>query len=177
MLPRLSTWVIAALAGGALISGCGSSESTTASTRPTSTLTAGAPTRSTILPSTATLPSTAPASPSPTPSTTSTPLPAPAAPSATGTTGTKTAPKVIPQPVEKISGTQAVSACKGAVHAQPTLSASIKAKLEKSCEKAAAGGQSALQRVAHEVCLEIINSSKVPAGALRERAVATCSDD
>ena len=40
MLPRLSTWVIAALAGGALVSGCGGgSESAPhdASTRPSST--------------------------------------------------------------------------------------------------------------------------------------------
>ena len=180
MLPRLSTWLVVALAGGALISGCGGSESTasvkTASTglSSTPTNTAGAPTRTTTLPSTATLPATAPASPTTTSSTRSTPLPTTTAPS---TTGTKTVPKAVLRPPNKISGKQAVTVCKGAVHAQPTLSSSTKAKLEKSCEKAAAGGQSALDRVAHEVCLEIINTSGVPAGATRERALATCSEE
>ena len=163
MLPRLSTWLVVALAGGALVSGCGSgSESTAASktvstdlsTAPTNT--AGALTRST------TLPSTAPPSPTTT---------------APSTTGTKTVPKAVPRRPNKISGQQAVTVCKGAVHAQPTLSSSTKAKLEKSCEKAAAGGQSALERVAREVCLEIINSSGLPAGASRERALSTCSED
>lgn len=166
MLPRLCPWLIVALTGGALISGCGGgSESaatvTTASTglSSTPTNTAGAPTRTTTLPSTATLPATAPASPTTT---------------APSTTGTKTVPKAVPQPPSKVSGGQTVTVCKGAVQAQPTLSSSTKAKLEKSCEKAASGGQSALGRVAHEVCLEIINAAGVPAGPSRERALATC---
>jgi hypothetical protein len=181
MLPRLSTSLIVGLASGALISGCGGgSESTaartvTSSSAPTST--AAAPTRTTILPPTATLPATAPASPAPAHSaTTKTPLPT-TAPSTTGTTGTKTVPRAVPQPVNRVSGRQAVAVCKGAVSAQPTLSSSAKKRLEKSCEQAAQGGQSALQRVAHEVCLEIINTAKVPAGAARERARATCSED
>jgi hypothetical protein len=167
-LPRLSTWLLVALAGGALISGCGSSETTTtvttASTGVSSapTNTAGAPARSTTLPHTASLPATAPASPTTTSPTTTPPT---------------TVPKAVPQSPQKIAGKQAVSVCKGAVRAQPTLSASTKANLEQSCEKAAAGGQSALQRVAHEVCLEIINSANVPAGAAREHAVATCGQE
>jgi hypothetical protein len=83
-------------------------------------------------------------------------------------------PKAVPQTPKKIAGKQAVAVCKGAVRAQPTLSASTKAKLEKSCEKAAAGGQSALSQVAHEVCVEIINTSGVPAGAARQEALAAC---
>jgi hypothetical protein len=185
MLPKLSTWMIAALAGAALISGCGGSESTTASTGPSSThtSTAAAPTRTTILPPTATLPATAPASPPSTTSTASTPPSTSTArtppPTTTvpSTTGTKTVLKTVPLPDDKISGQQAISVCKGAVHQQPTLSASAKVKLEKNCEKAVAGGQSALSRVAHEVCLEIINASKVPAGASRERALALCSEE
>jgi len=178
MLPRLSTWLVVALAGAALASGCGSgsgSESTatsqTASTdlSSTPTNTAGAPTRSTTLPPTATLPATAPASPTTTSPTTGAPHPTTRLPSTT-------VPKAVPQSPQKIAGKQAVAVCKGAVHAQPTLSASIRVKLEKSCEKAATGGQSALEQVAHEVCLEIINTSKVPAGAPRERALATCRD-
>jgi hypothetical protein len=70
-----------------------------------------------------------------------------------------------------------VAGCKGAVRAQPTLSSRTKEKLEKSCEKAASGGESSLHRIAHEVCLEIINTSDVPAGPSRERALATCSQE
>jgi len=86
-------------------------------------------------------------------------------------------PTAVPQPTEKVSGKQAVAVCKAAVHAQPTLSSSTRAKLEESCEKAAAGGQSALDRVAREVCAEIINTSKLPAGAARERALTVCSEE
>jgi hypothetical protein len=85
-------------------------------------------------------------------------------------------PKAVPQSPQQIAGKQAVAVCKGAVRGQPTLS-STKAKLEKSCEKAASGGKAALTQVAHEVCLELINTSGVPAGPSRERALATCNQE
>jgi uncharacterized lipoprotein YajG len=70
---------------------------------------------------------------------------------------------------------QAVTSCEQAVRAQHAISASTKAKLEAICKKAGtAGGQSALQAVAREACIAILNASHVPAGIARERALAVC---
>jgi hypothetical protein len=85
-------------------------------------------------------------------------------------------PKAVPPPPQKDADKQPLAVCKGAVRDQPTLSSSTKAKLEKSCEKAATQGTSGLEQVAHEVCVEIINGS-VPAGPSRERALASCTQD
>jgi hypothetical protein len=69
---------------------------------------------------------------------------------------------------------QAVASCEQAVRSLHTISASAKAKLEAICKKAGSGGQAGLQNVAHEVCIELLNASHVPAGAAKEKALAAC---
>jgi hypothetical protein len=70
-----------------------------------------------------------------------------------------------------LSAQQQVEACKHVLAATATLSASAKAKLEKTCEKA--GASTASQReIVHEVCAAL--ASRVPPGAARERALAVC---
>jgi hypothetical protein len=73
------------------------------------------------------------------------------------------------------TGQQAVELCKHSIQVQPSLSASAKAKLEKTCGKAATGGQAAMEEVAKRVCVELVNASHVPAGQARERALAVCN--
>jgi hypothetical protein len=89
--------------------------------------------------------------------------------SSTSTTSTVSSQTAIPP----ANAQQAVASCEQAVRAQHTLSASTKAKLEAICKKAS-GGQSSLQTVAREVCIEILDASHVPAGEAKERALAVC---
>jgi hypothetical protein len=64
-----------------------------------------------------------------------------------------------------------VDACKRAIQAPSQLSASTKAKLQKSCEQAG-GGASAQRKIVHEVCEAL--AARQPAAATRERALAIC---
>jgi pectin methylesterase-like acyl-CoA thioesterase len=68
----------------------------------------------------------------------------------------------------------AVAACKQTIRAQSTLPAGSKSKLEAICEKAAKGDQTAVKKVAQEVCEEVVKNSPVPPGAARETALAAC---
>jgi hypothetical protein len=68
---------------------------------------------------------------------------------------------------------QAVAACKSAVQKAPTLSASAKAKIEGICDKVATD-PSAARTAAKEVCVEVVNSSPIPSGPLKEKALAGC---
>jgi hypothetical protein len=56
----------------------------------------------------------------------------------------------------------------------PTLGSSTKAKVEAICNKAADGDLAGARAAAKEVCEEVINSSPIPAGAIKERALAAC---
>jgi hypothetical protein len=85
---------------------------------------------------------------------------------ATGTTSSTSAPN-------GAGVAQAVAACKSAVQKAPTLSASAKAKIEGICDKVATD-PSAARTAAKEVCVEIVNSSPIPSGALKEKALAGC---
>ena len=114
MIPKLSTWLVVALAGGALVAGCGSSSNSTSSSQTTATAAKGP------------------------------------------------------------TGQQAVELCKHSIQAQTAISASAKAKLEKACAKAASGTQAALQEVAKQECVELVNASHLPAGPARERALSVC---
>jgi hypothetical protein len=67
-----------------------------------------------------------------------------------------------------------VASCKQSIHAQPTISASAKTKLEGLCAKVSSGDRAALHKVAQEVCVELVNASQVPAGVSKERALAVC---
>lgn len=69
------------------------------------------------------------------------------------------------------AGVAAATACKQAVHAQPTLAASTKTRLESICEKAASGKPEDVKKVEGEICEEVVKT--VPA-AVREQARASC---
>jgi hypothetical protein len=92
----------------------------------------------------------------------------------TAATTTSTATTSRPPALSGAALTQAVTLCKQQIKAQTTLPASAKAKLEGVCEKAAKGDSSSVKQVAREVCEEVVNSSKVPAGAAKEQALAAC---
>jgi hypothetical protein len=148
MTLKLSTWLPAAVAAGALLAGCGSSGNSTSTTT-----VQGTPTAATTSPATTSAGSSAP-------STTS-----------TGTTATT--PAVTPLPPAQAK--QAVSTCKHSVQSESAIPTSAKGKLEKTCEKAASSGSAAaLRKVAEEACVELITASHLPAGVIREKALATC---
>ncbi len=128
MTVKLSTWLVVALAGGAILAGCGSSNSASSQTTPTAS-------------------------------------------SQTSATSTATGPVAL----TPAQAQQAVATCKRGIQAQSGISASAKAQLEKTCEKAASGNPAALQSVAREVCVGLVNASHIPAGAARERALAICA--
>jgi hypothetical protein len=68
---------------------------------------------------------------------------------------------------------QRVEVCKRIIQAPSTLSASTKAKLEQTCEKAAASTSNTAQReIIREACTAL--ASRAPAGLARERALAVC---
>ena len=121
MTLKLSTWLVVALAGGAIFAGCGSSSKSSAGSQTTSTSVA---------------------------------------------TG--------PVALKPAQAQQAVASCKHSIQAQSTISASEKAQLERTCEKAASGSSADLQKVAQEVCVGLVNASHIPAGTARERALTVC---
>lgn len=143
---NLSTWLLVAIAGAALGAGCGSSSNSTSSSQSVSTPAASAPA------TTATAPATSPA--------------------ATGTTST---------PASTTSGgtsaaavQQIVAQCQSVIHRAPTLSASVRAKVEAICNKAASGDLAGARAAAKEVCVEVINASPIPAVA-KQQALASCN--
>jgi hypothetical protein len=69
---------------------------------------------------------------------------------------------------------QAVAACKSVVQKASTLSSTTKAKIEGICEKAGTD-PAAARTAAKEVCVEVINASPIPAGSLKEKAIAACN--
>ena len=140
------TWLVIALLGGVPLAGCGGSGSKSSGTNATSSQNGAAAGGG----SSAEQGSSAGTSNS-------------QKGSSAATTGAGTHP---------LTPTAAVEACKRAVHAPSTLSASTTAKLEKSCEKAG-GGASARRQLLHEVCEALASAPRVPA-AKRERALAIC---
>jgi len=68
----------------------------------------------------------------------------------------------------------AIKACKQAIHAQSTLPASAKSKLEAVCPKAVAGDKEAVRKAAGEVCEEVINKGAIPEGPAKQAALRAC---
>jgi hypothetical protein len=68
---------------------------------------------------------------------------------------------------------QAVAVCKSVIQREPTLSASLKVKVEGICNKAASGNLAGARAAAKEVCAEVINASPIPAAA-KAQALAAC---
>jgi hypothetical protein len=56
---------------------------------------------------------------------------------------------------------------------EPTLSSSLKQKVEGICNKAASGNVAAARKAAKEVCVEVINASPLPS-ADKAQALAAC---
>jgi len=92
--------------------------------------------------------------------------------SSTGTTSST--PSTTPNPASSAGLADAVAECKSVIKEAPTLGASTKAKVEAICNKAADGDLAGARAAAKEVCEEVINSSPIPAGAIKERALAAC---
>jgi hypothetical protein len=143
MIRQHSTLLVLALAGGALLAGCGGSNSTSSSNSTSVTQPAS------------TVASTGTTSTSPTTTATSTP----------------NIPTSIPTTAAGVA--EAVAVCKSIIQREPTLSSSLKAKVEGICNKAAHGNLAAARAAGKEVCAEVINASPIPAVAKSE-ALAAC---
>ncbi len=146
MIRQHSTLLLLALAG-VLIAGCGSSGSTSASNSTPAQVSVTQPATTTA--------STGTTSTSPT----------------TTSTNTPSVPTSIPTTAAGVA--EAVAVCKSVIQRDPTLSASLKAKVEGICNKAASGNLAGARAAAKEVCAEVINASPIPAVA-KEAALAAC---
>jgi hypothetical protein len=81
---------------------------------------------------------------------------------------------VIPNgPISAAQLAAAVAECKSVIKRAPTLSASLKGKVEAICNKAAGGNIAAARAAAREVCVEVINSTPIPK-AEKAQALAAC---
>ncbi len=105
-----------------------------------------------------------------TPATTSTTAPSTPAPAATTSSSPTTTPS---SAVSAAGAAQYEAICKSIIARAPTLSASVKAKVEGICSKAATGDLAGARAAAKEVCVEVINASPVPA-VDKEKALAGC---
>ncbi len=93
-------------------------------------------------------------------------------PPPTGTTSST--PSTTPGAPSSAAVADAVAECKSVIKEAPTLGASTKAKVEAICNKAADGDLAGARAAAKEVCEEVINASPIPAGAVKEHALAAC---
>ena len=83
-------------------------------------------------------------------------------------------PSTTPGAPSSAAVADAVAECKSVIKEAPTLGASTKAKVEAICNKAADGDLAGARAAAKEVCEEVINASPIPAGAVKEHALAAC---
>jgi cytochrome c1 len=65
-----------------------------------------------------------------------------------------------------------VAQCEATIGAEPTLSPTIKQKLEALCVKAGSGNKAEVEQAAAQVCAEIVSASVAP--SKRAAAVAQC---
>lgn len=150
MIGSRSPLLAAALLCGALLAGCGSSNSSTGSSG--STASTAASTAATTTSATTT-----------------------SAPSAQASTAT-----TAPSPSSIISGAASATGvaeyaaiCKEIIQRDPELPANVKSKVEGICAKAAAGNLAGARAAAKEVCVEVINASPITAAA-KTKALAEC---
>ena len=91
------------------------------------------------------------------------------------TTGSNAASLPAVTPLTPAQAKKAVASCKHSVQGESAIPKSAKGALEKTCEKAASSGTAAaLREVAEEACVDLVDASHLPAGVIRERALATC---
>jgi hypothetical protein len=76
-------------------------------------------------------------------------------------------------PISPADLAAAVAECRSVIKRAPTLSASLKGKVEAICNKAASGNITAARAAAREVCDEVINSTPIPK-AEKAQALAAC---
>jgi hypothetical protein len=96
-----------------------------------------------------------------------------AAPAATTTSGTG----ATGSGATGLSGaakTQAIAECKRAIATQTTLPPEAKSKLQGVCDKAANGEREAVQKVAREVCEEVIRNGSIPEGPQKQAVLKAC---
>jgi hypothetical protein len=146
MTAKRSTNLAAALACAALLAGCGSSGSSTTSTTATTSSTAAAQ------------------------GTTGSGTTATAETSTSASTPTPTTSTAAPNPAVVA---QYADVCKAIIKSVPSLSATVKAKVEGICNKAAKGDEASARAAAKEVCVEVISASPIPAAA-KQKSLAEC---
>ena len=144
MFRQLSTWLVVAFVG-LLLAGCGSSGNSTSSSQGGTT---------------PTVPTTSSSSPASTGTT-----------STSSSATTPSVPTSVPTTAAGVA--QAVAECKSIIQRDPTLSTSLKAKVEGICNKASNGDLAGARTAAKEVCAEVINASPIPAAA-KAQALAAC---
>jgi hypothetical protein len=145
MIRQHSRWLVVALAG-VLIAGCGSSSSTPSKSTPAQVISVTQPAATGTTSTSATT---------------------------TRTAASKSPPATSIVPTSPAGVAQAVAECKSIIQRDPTLSSSLKAKVEGICNKAAHGNLSGARAAAKEVCAEVINASPIPSAAKAE-ALAAC---
>lgn len=145
MIGSRSPLLAAALLCGALLAGCGSSNSSTSSSGSTASTAA---------------------------STAATTTSAPSAQASTATTAPS--PSSIISGAASATGVAEYAAiCKEIIQKDPELPANVKSKVEGICAKAAAGNLAGARAAAKEVCVEVINASPITAAA-KAKALAEC---
>jgi hypothetical protein len=165
MMRTPSTWLAVALAGAALLAGCGGSKSKSATTS----------TAATSVPQATATGATSPAGAQTTTTTSAAPHTATtnAAPPTTSPNAGATAPRIPRFKGNLAERTkQAVAFCKQRIRAQPGP-ASTKAALERLCEEAGSTNPAVTRQAARELCVMIVNSSAAT-GVTKERALARC---
>lgn len=144
MIRKLSAWLLIALTAAVILAGCGSSSSTSSSQ------------------------STSVAAPSSAGGTSTSSSPA------STSTSASTPSTATPTPSTAAGVAEAVAVCKSIIQREPTLQASVKAKVESICNKAAGGDLAGARAAAKEVCAEVINAAPIPSQA-KAQALAACT--
>jgi hypothetical protein len=92
---------------------------------------------------------------------------------ATTSTTTSTPAASVPGANGNVGVAEAVAVCKSIAEREPTLSASVKSKVQAICAKASHGNLAGARAAAKEVCKEVINAAPIPSQAKTE-ALAAC---
>jgi hypothetical protein len=88
-----------------------------------------------------------------------------------GTTPTTTTPSTGTTTLSKAAS---VAACHRVIASSPGLTASEKAKVATLCDKAATENPVQVREAAAQICAELVNGSKIPAGTAKSQALAAC---
>jgi hypothetical protein len=67
-----------------------------------------------------------------------------------------------------------IAQCRRVVEARPGLSTTVKGQLDELCQKAASENPIQVRQSAEQVCVDLVNSSTIPAGVSKSQALAAC---